>query len=861
MKPINNTLASKKTAKIAVKATAKTMPAMQRSILSLCISSAFLLPALSGNAVADSNTVTNTANKNVSGDIAHKKPYNITAGSLGDALNLFAQQSAIALTYNTDYIKGLTTKGLKGNYSINQGLAILLNGSHLAAKKTRSGYTIEKSAKKNSNIVGTLALTTVGSENPFGDAPQEQGGFKADYQKTATKMAMSLRETPQAISVVTRDALDARLVKDISTAVELTAGVSNSANTIGSETGPSMFGGLGQYDQKFTMRGQPSSVRSDGFKVGNNGADLAAFERVEVVKGPAGFYGQGSLGGFINMVRKRPQAEFSANVNVQAGSFNTYRSDADVTGALNKDETLNAHVSLAYENSGSFIDDIEHERIMIAPSVEAIISDNTRVLMQMLYQKDEFDANPGVPLQLEGEQIKRWDTLASSTELYGATGDKSTSDISELIVKLDHQISDRWLASLQLQGNKSTRNIIEGNAASVYNYGSGYYLYTAGTKDIWERDLWAVELRLEGSFDAFGQEHKVLIGAEHNDQHNTRDWGISYTDIGLAESFNGDFSDYGFISQVDIPSSITRDNNSNNSAIYVQAVLSLQEKTKLLISARYDETYSKLDYTDEDEVYMGEAVEHEAFTMRLGLTHVFSDNISAYAIFAESFEPSEAIASPENGGGFLDPITGEGYELGLKTDWFNDKFGATLAIYQQDLNNRPMSDPKDTTDLYSISSGLHRTEGAELEISGSPYQGLTIAAAALWQDNKFIEDDNNQGLAIDGSVDNQFSLYASYEWQTGALKGLAIGATFIDVGERQFIHTQEGEGNYKQITLEGYNRADIHLSYNVLPNWDISLLVRNVTDENYIESAGSLNGGNYRGSPRAVLLNVAYHFD
>jgi TonB-dependent siderophore receptor len=731
----------------------------------------------------------------------------------------------------------------------------------MAIKQASGSYIVTKSSDSadNNNIAGTLALTTVGSENSFGDAPQEQGGFKAEYQKTATKMAMSLKETPQAISVVTRDSLDARLVKDIANAVELTAGVSNSANGDGIQTGPGMFGGQGQYDQKFTTRGQPSSMRSDGFKVGNSNIDLAVYERVEVVKGPAGFYGQGSLGGFINMVRKKPQAEFSAKVNVQAGSFDTYRSDVDVTGALNKEETLNAHVSLAYENSGSFVDDIENERMMIAPSIEAIISDNTRVLLQMLYQKDEFDANPGIPLQPVGDQIKLWDSLSSSTKLYGATGDKSETEISELIIKVDHQISDRWLASLQLQGNKSTRNIIEGNATSVYNYGSGYYLYTTATKDGFDRDFWAGELKLEGAFDAFGQEHKILIGAELNDQHHHRKFGSNYTKIGKPNSFTGDFSDYGFSSKEDISTTVDRDTNNKNSAVYAQAVLSLQEKTKLLISGRYDKTSTKdIHYDGRPD---SEEFKDGALTMRLGLTHGFNENISAYAIYAESFEPTQALASSENGGGTLEPITGEGYELGLKTDWFNNQLGATVAVYQQDLTNRPLADPDDRTGQYSVSSGLHRTEGIEFEVNGSPFQGLTIAAAALWQDNEFLDDKNNQGLAIDGSVDNQFSFYANYEWHTGALQGVAVGATFINVGERQFIRDKSFLDNNEQMTLEGYNRADIHLSYSALPNWDISLLIRNVTDEAYIESATLLGSGNYRGSPRAALLNVAYHFD
>jgi len=784
----------------------------------------------------------------------------IKAQPLATAIKDLAQKSGVQIGYNAKIVLGKNSSAVKGVFTTDEVLKKLLKGSGLTAiKKTSSSYVVKNISDSGDNVSGTLALTTVGSQNRFGDGPQEQGGFKADYQKTATKMAMSLKETPQAISVVTRDSLDARLVKNLASAVELTAGINNIATENGgAKASPGMFAGQGQYDTNFLLRGQPSIVRSDGFLVGNTGVDLAAYERVEVVKGAAGFYGQGSLGGFINMVRKKPGSEFSANVNVQAGSFDTYRTDIDARGALNQDETLTGHVSMAYEDAGSFVDKLHNKRMMLAPSIEATINEKTRILTQLLYQKDEFDSNGGIPLELDGDRLKRWDNLDSRTELYGETGDKSETEVSEVIVKVDHQLSERWLASLQLQTNKSTRDIIEGNSASAYDYGYGVYIYTTATKDLWEQNFWAGELRLEGSFNAFNQEHKVLIGAEHNDQRRDRKFGSSYTQIGLAESFDGNFSDYGFLTREDISTSVIRNDDSHNNAVYAQVVFSLQEKTKLLISGRYDNTHSKLDWTtDSGQVHNGDAVQHDEFTKRIGLTHAFNDNISVYAVYAESFQPSDAIGR----NGILDPITGEGYELGFKTDWFNNKIGASLALYQQDLSNRPVEDPSNarledgTMEDFSISSGLHRTEGVELEVNGSPYLGVTLSASASWQDNEFLNDDNNQGLSINGSIDNQFNLYTSYQWQTGVFKGLELGATFINVGERKFID----EGS--QIYLDGYNRADLHLSYNALPNWDVSLLIRNVTDENYIESVNTWYNGNFRGSPRAVLLNVAYHFE
>src|SRR5262245_7207689 len=144
---------------------------------------------------------------------------------------------------------------------------------------------------------------------------------------------MSLRETPQAISVVTRESLDLRQVRDVNGALELVAGAV--------AAGGAYAGNSPRSGESFILRGQEldgdRDVRIDGFSTGSarNNIDMAPFERVEVVKGPSSMlYGQGSLGGFINLVRKKPQAETAFKASMRAGSYKTYRAEFDATGAI-----------------------------------------------------------------------------------------------------------------------------------------------------------------------------------------------------------------------------------------------------------------------------------------------------------------------------------------------------------------------------------------------------------------------------------------------------------------------------------------------------------------------------------------------
>jgi len=235
--------------------------------------------------------------------------------------------------------------------------------------------------------------------------------------------------------------------------------------------------------------------------------------------------------------------------------------------------------------------------------------------------------------------------------------------------------------------------------------------------------------------------------------------------------------------------------------------------------------------------------------MRVGLVQDLTKNISAYTTWGQSFEPVSNISRT----GILDPQTGEGYEAGLKTEWFNKKLGANLAVYRQELDNIPIPDPTNGMgESFFVSGGLHRTEGLEVEVFGSPLPGLTLAAAASWMDHAFIDpQDPNYGLSVIASVDRQYTLHANYEFQSGPLMGFGFGATLVSLGDRNYILGGQ------QVYADGYERLDLNFSYKGFKYLDVSLHVRNALDAKYIEAPQQFTAnGHYLGSPTAVLFSL-----
>ena len=781
----------------------------------------------------------------------------IPAQPLDQAVTQLAQKTGLKIGGDSSLLHGKQAPAVRGELQPEQALKQLLKGSGIDYQFTDRNTVILRQ-KPDTTELDTL--TVKGKELRFGDAPVEPGGFKAEYQTTATKMAMELKETPQAISVVTRDLLDLRQVDNLVHALELTSGTLGGSGNFAAPSGP--FTGRSKYSQGYNVRGYAldyyHGVKTDGFSAGTVAdIDLAAYERVEVVKGPSGFFGTGPIGGAINLVRKKPQAEFDASISGQAGSFDTYRTEADITGALTEDESLRARLVMAYGDEGSFVNDVATETTLIAPNFEAVINDKTRVLLQLRHQEEEFDASNGQPVYMDGDRVKLFDLPRSYH--FGANGEeRSTSEIKDISLRIDHEISDRWLGRLLLHASETNLDVFQGS----YGYLIGDTAYINYGRDITKSERWAGELQLEGVFDAFDQEHRVMFGLERNNRvhERTNGWGYVYDDSGEFAIVNldkGEYPVHDLISKKDVAFN-NKDGEreeTDNTALYAQSVISLAEKTKLLVNARYDHS----DYNGTDRwgaPWLSK--KDKELTTRLGLTQEINDNISVYTAYGESFTPSYSRSRT----GVLDAQRGEGYELGVKSDWFDKRLGASLSIYRQDMTNRPLLDPTNQgNDEYYIAAGLHRTEGVELDITGSPLPGLNLSIAATWMDNEFLDkNDDLYGLAINGSAKQQYSFYANYELQQGPLKGLATGLMFLSVGERQVLPYSWRTG-YSQAYVDGYERVDLDFSYKALPNLDMSLVIRNVLDEKYLEQGASRFARNqFVGAPRSALFKATYHF-
>jgi TonB-dependent siderophore receptor len=584
-------------------------------------------------------------------------------------------------------------------------------------------------------------------------------------------------------------------------------------------------------------------VRMDGFVVASRVFDMAAFERVEVVKGPSSvLYGQGSLGGFINMIRRKPQATAAASLVAQVASYDTYRAEVDATGALS--ERYNGRLTAAFDRGDSFTDSVDTRTLLFAPSLSVEVGDDTTVLAQVLYQKDNYTPSRGTPLRLEGNELF---VPAIDEALFTGvpSAEESWGRVHLATLEIDKPLGDQWLMSLLFQksGVRTQRFFDAYSNACCLTTSGDVYMYSDTSRA--EGDSWAGEIRFDGRFEAFGREHRVLLGFEHAQRDD--DLAFGYTYLGLGNLYTQEFQEANVIPGgarfQDFDFDFTNENLDRG--YYGQLLLAVSDRARVLVGARHDA--SDIDHLNNNSAELDSKSDGE-WTMRVGLTYDASANVTAYGVFAQTFNPT--VDARSESGRILDPETGEGLEVGLKMEWFEQRLGVNLAVFRQELDNIPIMDPNNHN--FSINGGLQRTEGIELEASGLVTDGLTLGAAWAALDSEYVDPlDPNFGLEPWGLIDRQSSVFASYELQEGGLRGLGFGVSYVDIGNRS-----QGSGAF----LRGYERVDLNLYYNGLESWEFSLQVRNAGDERYIERLRDLYQDNFFGAPRALLLRTEYRF-
>ncbi len=661
------------------------------------------------------------------------------------------------------------------------------------------------------------------------------------YRNTATKTQLDTEETPQAISIIESETLEERGVESLSEAVRYTAGVHSE-----------LRGGSITRLDLFNIRGFDNTlVYYDGLPLLSNGnnlqaqIDASAVSQIEVFKGPAStLYGSMPPGGMVNMISKTPQAISQNSIEVSVGSDNKKEASFDSTGAINDDVNYRL-IGLVRDKDGQANTTTE-ERIMIAPSLDIKVSEDTLVNLNMYYQKDPsmgtFGVLPGVGSIYDNEYGK----VDSDTFLGDVNFNTFDREFLILGYKIDHKINDTWsfLQNARFTTAESYQEMAYATGLQSDNRTANRTAYITDE----ESESISIDNQFSGVFDIGNVEHNVLLGVDYLQTKSNFKYQYDSTTVPTIDLYNPDnnqftANDLTFVDYSD------HDYESSQLGLYLQDQMRFDQLI-LIAGGRYDQ------YKYEESGYnygspATKEIDQTHFSGRLGALYEFENGVSPFISYSQSFEP---IIDTRNSGKDYDPTTSSQWETGLKYN-AND-FNASLAIYEITKNDILTTDPDDV--YRKIQVGEIRSRGIELEVHKALTEEIKLSVAANIQDVEIIKD--NSGLQGNTPIripEKQVSTWLSYKPTSGKLVGTNLGAGIRYVGDMQMDAANSD-------TMPSYTLVDVSVGYDLAqlsPSWkgaSIQLAISNLLDETYFSCYSTTNC--WFGADRSFELTGRYEF-
>ncbi|MGH6860330.1 MAG: TonB-dependent siderophore receptor, partial [Phyllobacterium sp.] len=317
--------------------------------------------------------------------------YSIPATSLGRALALFGERSNLQVLYAADLARGRNSPGVSGNLGREEALAKLLDGTGLSYRFTNSNTVtlVETTASTTAGTAaadGSILLDPITIQSRVETAWGPVDGYVAGRGATATKTDTPLIETPQSISVITSDQMNAQATDSLNSVLRYTPGASGNLYGTDNRGLGIVLRGMSNANGVFYRDGLP--LKESEFIL-FTGLDPYGAERYEILRGPASvLYGQAAPGGLINYVSKRPTDETIRDVSFTAGTYDRYEGRFDFSGPVSPDTDLTYRLVGLVRKSDTQIDFVKDDRIFIAPSLTWKPDDDTRLTVLANYQRD-----------------------------------------------------------------------------------------------------------------------------------------------------------------------------------------------------------------------------------------------------------------------------------------------------------------------------------------------------------------------------------------------------------------------------------------------------------------------------------------
>lgn len=667
------------------------------------------------------------------------------------------------------------------------------------------------------------------------EASQDNQDYTVNTTRAGTKMLLAPRDVPQSVSVVTQQRMKDQNLQSVGDVLDNTTGVAT--ELIDSER--SAYFSRGFKITSFTFDDIPTSVNDD-WNFGDAGSDTAIYDRIEVVRGATGLMtGAGSPAASVNMVRKHADSrEFHSELSAEYGSWDAQRYVADLAAPLNDAGTVRGRVIAGYQDQDSWLDRYHKNKKFLYGVLDADVTDRTTLSLGYDYQ-ESATRNPtwgGLPTWYSNGQRTHFDRSMNPA----ADWTRYSLDSRKVFANVTHEFDNGW--SFRVNGTHAEETF---NDKLLYimefpDIDSGFGTSGFGSKDRGTRKLESVDTYASGPFQLFGRQHELVVGASYSRQHNE-----TYSEDGSIDSAQMGRVNNNWDGNIDEPEwgdwYQNADDVVRQKAAYTAARFSLSDPLALIIGARY---------TQWSTVGSSGNVHKNNVTPYGGLVYDINDTWSAYASYTSIFQPQ---TYRDRNGAYLSPVTGNNYETGLKSDWFDGRLTATFALFRIEQEDAPQADGNEfvngsSEQAYYATKGAV-SKGAEFELNGAVTDNLQMTFGAT----RYVATDS-EGRYNSNIPQTSFKLFSRY--RVPVLPDLTIGGG-LNWQNRTFQDATGADGETKRVYQGSYPLASLFARYQVTKELAVQANVNNLFDRTYYSW---LSDYALYGEPRNYTLNMTYRF-
>ncbi len=661
-------------------------------------------------------------------------------------------------------------------------------------------------------------------------ATEKTDSYTVQSTSTATRLNTSIKETPQSISVITREQLDDFRVLTVNDALSYATGVRAEQF----ETDRSEYTARGFTITNFQIDGIGTPI-TYGTNYGD--LDLAIYDRVEILRGANGLLtATGNPSATINFIRKRPTSAFQAKADLSLGSWNNKRLDADISGGLNADGTVRGRLVVARQDRDSYLDRYDNERTVAYGVIEADLNDSTSIALGHTYHQNDSSGNNWGSLPLLYSDGSKRDYKRSDS----SAPDWSYWDVGTNITfaELSHYFGNDWQIKGQL-----TRKTTDSDARLHYIYGNenratglGLFSYPAMYRTRTEDHV--ADIYANGPIDLGGRKHELVFGTTLS-KADVKDYS-RFGPIGTAIT--------SFDSAADFPlptfgsESESADFSTKTTNIYTAAKLNLADELKVTVGG------SLLNYELEGVSYgtPQEAEESNKFTPYIGAVYDLNDTYALYASYTGIYKPQVELGTDLK---VLAPLKGKNYEAGVKSGWFNERLNSSFVVFRTEQEN--VAQEVGMFGSTTVYEGIQATsKGYELDLSGEVTDRLSVNAGYT----RLMSLKDSEGQNVNPFVPRH-QLHLGTVYKVPFITGLKVGA---NVNWQSDTHVDIGTVRYEQ---DSYAVLNLMANYQIDTHWSAALNLYNVTDEKYLTSLRyAYSGQSYYAAPVNGLATLTWKY-